>query len=166
MLVQKLRLQKGWSQEQLAALSGLSVRTIQRIENGQSASVESLKALGAVFDTDFANLREPDMSDPKKESDAAHVSPVAGLTNEEALAFSRVRAIKGFYEHAAIYVIVIAGLVVINIVSSPHHIWAPFPAFGWGVGLLAHGLRAFDRVPFLNARWEKRKVEEYLGRPL
>ena len=32
MLIQKLRLQRGWSQEQLAELSGLSVRTIQRIE--------------------------------------------------------------------------------------------------------------------------------------
>jgi DNA-binding XRE family transcriptional regulator len=47
MLVQKLRLQRGWSQEQLAELSGLSVRTIQRIERGSTASVESLTALGA-----------------------------------------------------------------------------------------------------------------------
>ncbi len=35
MLIQKLRLQRGWSQEDLAALSGLSVRTIQRLERGQ-----------------------------------------------------------------------------------------------------------------------------------
>ncbi len=49
MLIQKLRLQRGWSQEQLAELSGLSVRTIQRLERGQPASVESLKALGAVL---------------------------------------------------------------------------------------------------------------------
>lgn len=32
MLIQKLRLQRGWSQEQLADLSGLSVHTIQRLE--------------------------------------------------------------------------------------------------------------------------------------
>ena len=38
MLVQKLRLQRGWSQEQLAVVSGLSVRTIQRIERGQSGA--------------------------------------------------------------------------------------------------------------------------------
>ncbi|WP_296082988.1 helix-turn-helix transcriptional regulator [uncultured Agrobacterium sp.] len=42
MLVQKLRLQRGWSQEQLATVSGFSVRTIQRIERGQSASLETL----------------------------------------------------------------------------------------------------------------------------
>jgi len=34
MLIQKLRLQWGWSQQQLAKASGLSVRTIQRIEAG------------------------------------------------------------------------------------------------------------------------------------
>ena len=32
MLIQKLRLQRGWSQQQQADLSGLSVRTIQRLE--------------------------------------------------------------------------------------------------------------------------------------
>jgi transcriptional regulator with XRE-family HTH domain len=32
--VKQLRLQRAWSQEQLAELAGLSVRTIQRIENG------------------------------------------------------------------------------------------------------------------------------------
>ncbi|WP_216819982.1 helix-turn-helix domain-containing protein [Zoogloea sp. LCSB751] len=41
MLVQKLRLQRGWSQQQLAELSGLSARTIQRIEGGQTASAEA-----------------------------------------------------------------------------------------------------------------------------
>ena len=39
MLVQKLGLQRGWSQEQLAELSGLSVRTIQRVKRGQPASL-------------------------------------------------------------------------------------------------------------------------------
>ena len=62
MLIQKLRLQRGWSQEQLAELSGLSVRTIQRLERGQTASVESLKALGAAFEIDFSHLKEPEMS--------------------------------------------------------------------------------------------------------
>lgn len=34
-MVKKLRLQRGWSQDHLSQLSGLSVRTIQRIEKGQ-----------------------------------------------------------------------------------------------------------------------------------
>src|SRR5205814_6188705 len=53
MLIQKLRLKRGWSQQQLADASGLSVRTIQRIENGAAASTESLKCLAAVFEVDF-----------------------------------------------------------------------------------------------------------------
>ena len=35
MIVRKLRIQRGWSQDQLAQFSGLSVRTIQRIERAK-----------------------------------------------------------------------------------------------------------------------------------
>ncbi|MBS0529014.1 MAG: 2TM domain-containing protein, partial [Proteobacteria bacterium] len=31
-------------------------------------------------------------------------------------------------------------------------------------GILFHGLRVFDRIPFLNGEWERRQVEKYLGR--
>jgi transcriptional regulator with XRE-family HTH domain len=49
MLIQKLSLQRGWLQEQLADLSGLSMRTIQHLEKGQDASTESLKSLATVL---------------------------------------------------------------------------------------------------------------------
>ena len=45
----------------MAELSGLSVRTIQRIERGQTPSMESLKAIALVFDVDFSNVRGPEM---------------------------------------------------------------------------------------------------------
>ena len=45
MILRKLRLQRGWSQEQVAELTDLSVRTIQRIERGGQPSLESAKAL-------------------------------------------------------------------------------------------------------------------------
>ena len=45
MNVRKLRLQRNWSQEQLAQVSGLSIRTIQRIERGQTPGLESVKSL-------------------------------------------------------------------------------------------------------------------------
>lgn len=48
--VQALRMARCWSQEQLAQAAGLSVRTIQRIENGGSGSLETIKSLSAVFD--------------------------------------------------------------------------------------------------------------------
>jgi DNA-binding XRE family transcriptional regulator len=54
--VKNLRLERAWSQEHLAGLSGLSLRTIQRIEKRGKASMESKKALAAVFEVDLASL--------------------------------------------------------------------------------------------------------------
>jgi len=45
-----LRKEKGWSQEQLAAISGLSGRTIQRIEKDGACSLESKMALAAALE--------------------------------------------------------------------------------------------------------------------
>lgn len=56
MIVRKLRLNKGWSQEQLADLCNLSVRTIQRIERGQKPSLETLTSLAAVFEINVSDL--------------------------------------------------------------------------------------------------------------
>jgi hypothetical protein len=41
-----------------------------------------------------------------------------------------------------------------------------WPALGWGLGILFHGMRVFGTMPFMNADWEKRQVEKYLGRKL
>lgn len=57
MNVRERRQQKGWSQEQLAQLSGLSARTIQRIEQGHNPGLESLKSLAAVFGVQVADLQ-------------------------------------------------------------------------------------------------------------
>lgn len=56
MRVRELRLARGWSQAQLAELSGLSVRTIQRIENGTHPGLESLNVLAKVFEIDVVEL--------------------------------------------------------------------------------------------------------------
>ncbi len=53
--IKKMRLERHWSQEQLAEMSGLSVRTIQRIENGENAGLESLKSLASVFETNITD---------------------------------------------------------------------------------------------------------------
>ena len=56
MRVKELRLARGWSQAYLAELTGLSVRTIQRIETGTHPGLESLRALAAAFGVDVAEL--------------------------------------------------------------------------------------------------------------
>lgn len=157
MLVNKLRLQRGWSQEQLAELSGLSVRTIQRIERGQPASPESLKCLASVFEIEFSELRESTMTTATTHQ---------GVSAEEALAMAYVRRVRGLYMHAAQYCAVMLVLALVNILIYPRHPWAVWVALAWGAGLLIHALRVYDRIPFLNGRWEQQQVEKYLGRKL
>ncbi|MGR5061354.1 2TM domain-containing protein [Photobacterium sp. DNB22_13_2] len=155
MIVRKLRLQRGWSQEHLSQLSGLSVRTIQRIERGQKAGLESLKSLAAVFEISVTDLQgEPEMNEKTQ------------ITSEESKVIEQVREIKGFYSHLITYVLVIAMLFVINFMTDPSYIWAWWPAMGWGIGIVSHGLSAFEVFNFFGAEWEKRQIEKRLGRKL
>lgn len=54
--VKQLRLARGWSQEQLAALCDRNVRTIQRVEKNGTCDLETRGALAAVFEVDIAQL--------------------------------------------------------------------------------------------------------------
>lgn len=155
MLIQKLRLQRGWSQEQLAEVSGLSVRTVQRLERGQPGSLESMNALAAVFEIDLERLKEPTMDTPRTD-----------LPPDEALALAHVRKVKAFYVNLTTYVVVISGLAAINLIGFPQYLWFVWPALGWGLGIASQALAVFGAVPFLNGDWERRQVEKYLGRKL
>jgi len=55
-LVLKLRKAKSWSQEELAIVAGLNLRTIQRIEKESSASLQSRKALASALEIDIQDL--------------------------------------------------------------------------------------------------------------
>ena len=156
MLVQKLRLQRGWSQQQLSELSGLNVRTIQRIEKGQEPSVESLKSLAAVFNVEFSTLKEQGMENVINESQSA----------EEILAFNQVRKLKGFYIHLAQYVLVVVLLAVINALTTPNRWWVQWVVMGWGVGVFFHWLQISERFSLFGSKWEKEQVEKRLGRKL
>jgi transcriptional regulator with XRE-family HTH domain len=54
--IKRFREAHQWSQEELAAASGVNVRTIQRAEAGYPLSTESLRALAAAFDTSIHAL--------------------------------------------------------------------------------------------------------------
>jgi transcriptional regulator with XRE-family HTH domain len=56
-LVRQEREKRAWSQEHLAQVTGLALRTIQRIESTGSASYESANAIAAVFVLPVATLR-------------------------------------------------------------------------------------------------------------
>jgi len=150
MIIRKLRLQKGWSQEQLARLSDLSVSTIQWAERGRKPGLESLKALAAVLEVDLKSLTK---------GNAMNIEKSVSLDEQKAIEY--VRDIKGFYSHLSIYIVIMVFLLVINILFSSHVWWVIWPVLGWGVGVLAHGASVF-----LGPEWEKKQVEKRLGKKL
>ena len=54
--LKRWREERFWSQEHLAELSGIALRTVQRIESGGTASRESITALAAAYNVDAAAL--------------------------------------------------------------------------------------------------------------
>ena len=50
---------------------------------------------------------------------------------------AHTRALKGFHIHLIVYLAVIAGLVLINSMSSGNW-WVQWPLIGWGIGILGH----------------------------
>jgi transcriptional regulator with XRE-family HTH domain len=157
MRIQKLRLKRGWSQRQLADASGLSVRTVQRVENGQPASTETLKSLAAVFEVDFSTL------DPEQTMATSAATPAE---RQEEEAFRYVRKLRGFYLHLLQYVVVCLALVAVNLIASPRYPWVLWVIGGWGLGVALHAFRVFRPAWFLGPQWERQQVEKRLGRSL
>jgi len=88
MSMQQRRLDRGWSQEELARHAGLSTRTIQRIEGGQKAGLESLKSLAAVFETSISELmQEQTMTESPQPSHSAQ--PMINKIEREAIEFAQ-----------------------------------------------------------------------------
>ena len=54
--MKKLRQSKNWTQQHLAEVCGLSMRTIQRVENDGVASHETVSAYAAIFEVEAAKL--------------------------------------------------------------------------------------------------------------
>ena len=57
MSLKNLRISRHLSQEQLARMSGLNVRTIQRIERGNTASIETVKCLASALEIEISALK-------------------------------------------------------------------------------------------------------------
>jgi len=88
MSVRKRRLEKGWSQEELARHSGLSTRTIQRIEGGRKAGLESLKCLAAVFETSMSALMQEQTMTDQEQADQSK-KPMINKIEREAIEFAQ-----------------------------------------------------------------------------
>jgi hypothetical protein len=42
------------------------------------------------------------------------------------------------------------------------HIWFVWPLFGWGAGLIAHGMSVYFSGGLFSRNWEERKIKEYM----
>lgn len=83
--IKMFREMRQWSQEQLADISGLNVRTIQRVEQGLSASLDTRRALASAFEFEdidalnkpFAIPSEEELKAAKEKFDREHVTLTA-----------------------------------------------------------------------------------------
>jgi hypothetical protein len=73
-----------------------------------------------------------------------------------------VQAIKGFYVHLTVYILVNAGLWLINLLTSPAAFWFYWPLLGWGIGLAAHAVAVFGVAGWLGIDWEERQISKIL----
>lgn len=70
----------------------------------------------------------------------------------------RVKEIKSFYANLFSYAIIITFLMILNLITSPKHLWFYWPMLGWGIGVAAHGISVFS----IGRTWEEKKIREIL----
>ena len=58
-------------------------------------------------------------------------------------ASKRVEEQLDFFSHLAVYGIVNAILIVINVTTSPGYYWFKWPLLGWGIGVFFHGMSTY-----------------------
>ena len=73
----------------------------------------------------------------------------------------RVAEIKGFYIHLIIFALVVGGLFVVNLLSGGPW-WVAWILFGWGVGIIAHGIAVLAHGSRTVADWEERKLKQLM----
>jgi hypothetical protein len=74
---------------------------------------------------------------------------------------------RGFKIHAAVYAIVMTGLIVLNallwVFTDADFPWAVFPLVGWGIGLTFHYIYGYRRAGE-EAQSRQHRVVEYAER--
>lgn len=79
----------------------------------------------------------------------------------------RVQEIKGFYAHAAMFVLVGVALVILNLATLKKNdgvIWFIWPLIGWGIVLAVHAISVWGIGRFLGKDWEERRIQRELDR--
>lgn len=77
-----------------------------------------------------------------------------------------VEARKGFFSHLLIYLLVNAGLFLMNLLTTggDRVWWFYWPLFGWGIGVAAHGFSVFGFFGLFGRNWEEREVRRLMDK--
>jgi hypothetical protein len=90
------------------------------------------------------------------------VPPTAPDEERLARAKRRVAALKGFYTHLLVFVMVLLALAVINLATGRPW-WVLWVLLGWGIGVFAHAVTVFGGSSRAIADWEERKIKQFLN---
>lgn len=74
----------------------------------------------------------------------------------------KAKTLRSFYFNLMAYCIVIPILVFVNLTYSPEFQWFWFSMLGWGMGVLAHAMEAFDFNPILGKNWQEKKLKQFI----
>src|SRR2546426_10907862 len=69
-----------------------------------------------------------------------------------------------FYQHFAIYLIVNAGLLALDILNGTDHFFVQWVIGGWGIGVLFHFLHTFALDGDTVNRWTEREYQRLANR--
>lgn len=70
--------------------------------------------------------------------------------------------LRDFYQHLVIYLVINAFLLLLNLRTSPGHLWFYWPLFGWGLGVAIHGATVFGSNKFWGQQWQERKIKQLM----
>jgi len=109
----------------------------------------------------MANLMRGQRSEPIELHPGAGAREAARMAELERWAWRRVRALRIFYSHLTVYIVINFVLFLIDS-STPGPAWFYAPLIGWGLILVLHGLHAYELLPWMTHDWEQRKVRELM----
>jgi hypothetical protein len=72
----------------------------------------------------------------------------------------RVSTKIGFYIHLFIYIIVNIALYLINRATYSEYQWFWWVLFGWGIGIVAHGVQVFIYLSNIRERMVAKELEK------
>ncbi len=84
----------------------------------------------------------------------------------------KVVALKGFYKHLTVYLVINTMLVMVKLIGNSYfgetfmwpfwHVGTFAVWFFWGIGLFFHGLNVFSTKSILSKNWEEAQIRKFM----